>query len=107
MPPARGADRAVVILVLRGMGHITSTALRWMERYAKQLNEGGGALILADVSPAVMATLKNSGVLKTIGEGNAFPATARVLEAEETAWQAAQKWLASPHTAPASALKTE
>lgn len=92
MPPERDALNAVVILVLRDMHSITSTAIRWLERYAKNLQATGGALMLADVNAGVLDALKKSGALEIISSDHVFPATPRVLEAEETAWQAAQQW---------------
>ena len=38
-------------------------------------------------------TLRRSGVMQVVGEENVFPATARVLEAENAAWDVAQKRL--------------
>jgi len=78
---------------VRDMRQITSTAIRWLERYAQILKAGGSQLMLADVNPVVLDTLKKSGALDIIGAENVFPATARVLEAENIAWEAAQKWL--------------
>jgi SulP family sulfate permease len=98
MPSARGAANAVVVLVMRDMQHITSTAIRWLERYARDLKAGGSLLMLADVNPAVLDVLKKSGALGIIGEENVFPATDRVLEAERQAWDAAQRWLAQQST---------
>ncbi|NTU63250.1 MAG: SulP family inorganic anion transporter [Chloroflexi bacterium] len=93
MPPARGVSNAAVILVVRDMHQITSTAIKWLERYAKNLQAAGGVLMLADVNPKVLDTLKKSGALDIIGAENVFPATKRVLDAENTAWNAAQAWL--------------
>lgn len=94
MPAARGSSGAVVVLVLRDMRNITSTAIKWLQHYAKELRSGGSVLMLADVNPAVHATLQKSGALEQLGSENVFAATARVLEAENLAWAAAQKWLA-------------
>jgi SulP family sulfate permease len=93
MPAARGVSRAVVVLVLRDMHRITSTAIRWLERYAQNLKASGSLLILTDIDPVVIDTLKKSGALDVIGEENIFPAASRVLAAENLAWEAAQKWL--------------
>ena len=93
MPPARDVSGAVAILVIRDMRTLTSTGIRWMERYAKELRENGSVLMLADVNPPVLETLKKSGALEIIGEENIFPATPRVLAAENASWEAAQKWL--------------
>jgi SulP family sulfate permease len=102
MPPARDARNAVVILILRDMRTISSTAIRWLERYAKNLKTEGGLLILADLSTDVMATLQKSGALENIGAEYFIPATARVLEAENTAWEVAQKWLQATSSLPIS-----
>ena len=93
MPPARGATHAAVVLVLRDLRTITSTAIKWFERYAKELHANGCVLMLADVDPHVMEVLKKSGALETIGSEHVFGATKRILAAEETAWQAAEQWL--------------
>ncbi|HQY94185.1 SulP family inorganic anion transporter [Caldilinea sp.] len=96
IPAAHGAtaaSNAVVALVLRDMQKITSTAIRWLERYAKDLKANDCLLILADVNPMVVDVMKKSGLLDVIGEQNVFPATPRVLEAEQHAWEAAQQWL--------------
>ena len=93
MPPARGVSNAAVILVVRDMHQITSTAIKWLERYAKNLQADGSVLMLADVNPKVLDTLKKSGALDIIGADNVFPATQRVLDAENMAWNAAQGWL--------------
>jgi len=93
MPSIRGTSNAVVILILRDMRTITSTAIKWVERYAQDLKTQGSLLMLADVNPGVLEVLKKSGALNVIESGNVFPATARVLAAENTAWDAAQEWL--------------
>ncbi|MCB0048978.1 MAG: sodium-independent anion transporter, partial [Caldilinea sp.] len=93
MPPTRGAKDAVAVLVLRDMHRISSTAIRWLERYAKNLKAEGGQLILADVNAEVMATLTKSGAVEVLGAENIIPATKRILEAEEQAWDAAHAWL--------------
>ena len=93
MPHARGVSNAVVVLILRDMQSITSTAIRWLERFAKELKANGSLLMLADVNPKVMDVLKKSGALDAIGEQNIFPASPRILEAENVAWEAGQRWL--------------
>ena len=93
MPPARGASHAVVILVLRDMQTVSSTGIKWLERYAKELTAKDSLLILADVNPAVVDVLKKSGAAAVIGEQNIFPASPRILEAENVAWEAGQRWL--------------
>jgi SulP family sulfate permease len=93
MPSARGVANAVAVLIIRDMTKITSTTIRWLERYAQVLQANGGLLMLADVTSTVEQELKASGALDIIGQDNIIAATPRVLEAERTAWDAAQEWL--------------
>jgi sulfate permease, SulP family len=93
MPPTRGVQNAVVVLVIRDMRTISSTGIKWIEHFAKELQANGGALILADVNPEVYAILKKSGALALLGDDNIIPATDRVLESERKAWEVAQQRL--------------
>lgn len=93
MPPARGVSNAVVVLVLHDLQRITSTATLWIEKYAQMLRQHGSLLMLADIQPNVLDTLRRSGALQIIGEQNVIPATRRILQAEVTAWEAAHRWL--------------
>jgi SulP family sulfate permease len=93
MPTNRGVKNAVVVLVIRDMRTISSTGIKWIEHYYKELQANGGTLILADVNPEVYAVLKKSGGLAALGAENVIPATARVLDAENQAWDVAQKRL--------------
>ncbi len=97
MPPARGARNSAVILVLRDMHQITSTGIKWLERYAQDLRAGDSVLMLADINPKVFETLQKSGALEVLGAENVFPATKRVLEVENRAWEAVQQWLQRRH----------
>jgi len=101
IPAARGVANAVVVLVLHDMQQITSTAIRWLERYANDLKTNDSLLLLADVNPAVLDVMQRSGALGVVGEENVFPATPRILEAEQQAWDRAQQWL-KQHTAESS-----
>ncbi|MFN8469528.1 MAG: SulP family inorganic anion transporter [Caldilineaceae bacterium] len=93
MPPARGVEDAAVVLILRDMSAISSTTINWLLRYGKALQANGSVLMLADVNPAVEDRLRKSGALDVLGAANVFSATARVLDAENQAWDAAQAWL--------------
>ena len=93
MPTTRGVPNAVIVLVIRDMRTISSTGIKWIQHFAKDLQANGGALILADVNPEVYAILKKSGVLALLGDDNIVPATDRVLESERKAWELAQQRL--------------
>jgi SulP family sulfate permease len=90
MPPARDVSNAVVIWVLRDVQHLTSTGIKWLESYAAELKAQGSTLLLADVNPLVLEAFERTGALDIIGAENVFPATKRVLDAENRAWEAAQ-----------------
>lgn len=94
VPPARGVNNAVVVLILREMQTTSSTAVNWLTWYAQELQTSGSILMLADVNPAVLQTMTKDGALDVIGSENIFPATARILATENRAWEAAQDWLA-------------
>jgi sulfate permease, SulP family len=98
MPPARGAQGTAVVLILRDMSAISSTAINWLLHYAKVLQANGSVLLLADINPVVQETLRRSGAMEVLGAENVFPAEARVLYAENQAWDAARAWLTA-HTA--------
>ena len=83
------------MLILHDTQKVTSTAIRWLERYVKELKTNGSVLMLADINPAVMDVLKSSGALEEIGSENVFPATTRVLAAENMAWEAAPELAAA------------
>jgi sulfate permease, SulP family len=99
LPSSRGVSDAAVILVLRNVHSISSTGIKWLERYAKDLNASGGVLMLAGVDPAVRQSFDRSGATASIGGENIFGATTRVLEAENIAWDRAQAWLAEKRAA--------
>ncbi len=102
LPSAKDVKDAVVILVLRDMRDISSTGLRWFERYIKTLHAAGCELILADVQPEVMAVLEKSGYIDIIGKENVIPATSRVFGAEEVAWDLGLAYLQSKSEAAAA-----
>jgi SulP family sulfate permease len=93
MPAARGVSHAVVILILRDTSQVTSTIIKWLTGYARDLKAEGSTLMLTDVSPQVLQTLQRSGALEVIETGHVFPSTDLLLDAENMAWDAAQEWL--------------
>jgi sulfate permease, SulP family len=94
LPNLRSASGAALVLVIRNLHTLSSTAVKWLVQMVKELRAGGNTLFLADVDPAVVDILRKTGILAIIGEQNVFPSTEHVLEADNQAWDAAQKWLA-------------
>lgn len=98
LPPTTGISGTPIVLVLRDLRTISSTGLRWLDRYTAELRKSGNELFLADVNPEAMAILERSGVADIIGKENIIPSTPRVLGAEQQAWDLARSWLAANGT---------
>ncbi len=86
------AERAVVIIRLRGKDALGSTFLRTMIGYSSRLQAAGGALMLSGVSDSVMAQLRSTGALETIGEDRIFPEHQRLGTSLQDAVAAAKRW---------------
>lgn len=94
LPPADSAHRTVVILRLRHNHYLGSTGIRFLRRYAQQLNAHNGRLMLVGLHPALLAQIEKTGILNELGADNVLPATPIVLEATDNARQIALAWLA-------------
>jgi SulP family sulfate permease len=92
-PVAEDAERAVVVLILRGRPQLGSTAIGVFERYARALQKNGGALYLATVSEGVRAQLEKTGMLDLIGQENVLPESDLLLSSLRQAYDVAQAWL--------------
>ena len=75
LPAARNTSHAAVVLILRDVQDLSSTGIKWLEHYARELQAQGSLLLLANVRQTVLETLKRSDSLAVIGEENVFPAT--------------------------------
>jgi MFS superfamily sulfate permease-like transporter len=86
-------SNAVVILRARYQESVSSTALKWLERYASELRGSGNLLMLAGVESHVIQKLEKAGLMDQIGKENVF-ASGPVLEASlNEAFDAAEEWL--------------
>lgn len=92
--------QAVVILVLRGHTEVGSTFLKVLTQYAGQLHQQQSRLMLAGVEPYVLTQLERTGILRTIGRENIFPATEGVGTALLQAIDAAEAWVAAQSELP-------
>jgi SulP family sulfate permease len=93
LPEVGEAQRAVVILRLRGRSQIGSTLIKVLERYAQQLQTNGGKLMLAGVGDHVLDQLRKTETTETIPEEDIFMATDTLGGATIKALAAAEKWL--------------
>lgn len=96
LPKVTEATRqAVVILVLRGKKDVGSTFLKVVARYAEQLHQQESRLMLTGVEPYVLEQMERTGILRTIGRENVFPASEGVGAALLQAVDAAERWITS------------
>jgi SulP family sulfate permease len=93
LPSADHARRAVVILILRGHSEVGSTFINALTRYAHQLTNKGGKLILAGVSDIVYQQLEKTYTMEIIGKEHVFPAEPRIGLAMHKAYTSALAWL--------------
>jgi SulP family sulfate permease len=94
-PQARGVDRPVVVLRMRGRDTLGATLIDVLGGYADQLAAANGRLYLTGVSPAVDEQVARSGRLHLRGTVRAKRATPIVWESTQAAVADAQTWLAS------------
>lgn len=75
LPSAEGADGSVLILVVRALPDVPSSAvLKLLDRYAAKLSEQGGRLVLVGVQPSLARLLEKSGLAARLGDGGIVPA---------------------------------
>ena len=93
LPDPHGSRRGVVVLRLRGRGHVGSSAIDLITRYATALQEGGGALILEGVDHDMREQLDRTGVTELLGEEAVFKAHRVVFKSATEALAYGQNWL--------------
>jgi len=94
LPEAKEAQRAVVIVRMRGNEQVGSTLIAVMERYAGELRANGGRLMLSGVHEKVRDQLYRTETTEDIPEDAIFLATPTVGESTRAALATAEAWLA-------------
>jgi SulP family sulfate permease len=94
LPAAEQSRHAVVIFLLRGYEEFGSTMIGVLDRYARTVQANGGRVMLAGVSPGVIAQMERTGLLTRIGSENVFPQQAQYGAAANQALETAEAWLA-------------
>lgn len=72
LPAVGTSTHSVVILRLRGTGEIGSTLLNVLNKYARELQDTDGRLILAGIDPELKERMIKSGQASVIGADNIF-----------------------------------
>jgi SulP family sulfate permease len=94
LPSPKNADRPVVILRLRAYESVSSTFINVLERYAQQVRERGGRLMLTGVRPNVKAQLDRTETTEEdLGLENVFVAPEIIGGATRMALEIAHRWL--------------
>jgi len=95
LPGVREAKGAVLVLRLRGRGQVGSSAIGLFRRYATDLQQGGGALLLAGVGHDMADQLKRTGIEDLLGQHSIFPARSLVYRSTEAAFEEGRRRLAA------------
>jgi sulfate permease, SulP family len=93
LPDVRGTRSAVLVLRLRGRGEVGSSAIGLFRRYAMDLQDGGGALLLAGVGHDMSDQLKRTGIEELLGQDSIFPARSMVYQSTESAFEEGRRRL--------------
>lgn len=88
LPDVDGARRAILVLRLRGRGELGSSVIALLRRWAEQLQEGGGALLLAGIGEEMHDQLERTGTAKLLGPENIFPVHSLVYRSTLEAFEA-------------------
>jgi len=93
LPDVRTSKDAVLILRLRGRGQVGSSAIGLFRRYATDLQQNGGALLLAGVGHDMADQLKRTGIEDLLGRHSIFPAGSLVYQSTEDALEEGRRRL--------------
>ncbi|MFS0693000.1 SulP family inorganic anion transporter [Streptomyces nitrosporeus] len=92
LPRADGAHGAVLVLVVRALPDVPSSAvLELLDRYVRHLAGQGGRLILCGVQPPLLRLLRRSEIADRIGEDSIIPATEELFGALDRALAEARR----------------
>jgi SulP family sulfate permease len=96
LPRTDHARNAVLILALRGAPDVPSSSMaKVIRRYARELEQQGGRLILAGVAPGLAHVLRVTGIDRDLGPGGVVPAEGAVFDPLDRALAEARSWIAN------------
>ncbi|MFE3190974.1 SulP family inorganic anion transporter [Nocardia sp. NPDC059240] len=99
LPDVSGARDAVLVLVLRAMPDIPSSAiLRLLERYNRELHDAGGRLVLAGVQPELAEVMKHTGLLDELGPDGVIETEPEIFGPVTKAVELGTNWINSRQT---------
>lgn len=96
-PDGSGAERALLVLVLRTLPDIPSSAvMELLHRTARRLAAQGNRLVLVGVTPAMRQLLERTGTVAELGEDAVVDATPEVMGGLDDAVASAERWARAP-----------
>ncbi|MFC9331151.1 SulP family inorganic anion transporter [Kitasatospora sp. NPDC057015] len=102
-PDSTGADRAVLVLVVRGLPDVPSSAvIKWLGRRADELHAQGGRLVLAGAEPAFEQVIRTTGLTERLGEDAVVAATPVLGESLQEAVSRGRRWIARGDAGPSN-----
>ncbi|MET9934380.1 MULTISPECIES: SulP family inorganic anion transporter [unclassified Streptomyces] len=100
LPRTDRAQRAVLILVMRGVPDVPSSSMvKVLRRHARDLDRQGGRLILAGAEPGLVRVFKAAGLDRDLGPDGIVPAGGALFDPLDRAVATAHDWIANGATA--------
>lgn len=94
-PQIVDSRNAVVVLGMRSLPDVPSSkVIKSLRKWARELRDHGGRLIIAGASPATTKVFQAGGLMELLGPDGIVPATDRVLGAIEEAVALGERWIA-------------
>ncbi|BBY46111.1 SulP family inorganic anion transporter [Mycolicibacterium celeriflavum] len=94
-PRVADSHRAVVVLSMRTLPDVPSTkVIKSLRRWAQDLRDNGGRLIIAGATPATKKVLEAGGLGNVLGDDGIVPASDRVFGPVEEAVRRGERWIA-------------
>lgn len=94
-PRVADSNRAVVVLGMRTLPDVPSTkVIKSLRRWAQDLRDHGGRLIIAGATPATVKVLEAGGLRDILGDDGIVPATDVVFGPAEEAVRRGEQWIA-------------
>ncbi|MCM2391359.1 SulP family inorganic anion transporter [Streptomyces albipurpureus] len=96
LPSPDGARDAVLVLVVRALPDVPSSAVMgFLSRYAQRITDAGGRLVLAGVQPPLARILEQSGLRDQLGADGVVMAQPELFAPVERAVADGETWIAA------------
>ncbi len=97
-PMVSGSRNAVVVLSMAALPDVPSSkVIHALEKWARNLRDHDGRLIIAGLSPAALEVLQRGGIADVVGSDGLIPATTKIFGALSDAVERGRQWIASHH----------